>query len=147
MKSPRARSKIRQWFTKERREESIDRGTEHIAKLMRKQGVPLKRLLTNEAVESVAADLHYADIGALFAAVGQDQISAEAVVVKLIARPGATRPWPRRPLRGRPLPPSAPARTQAAGRSRGIEVQGQPDVWVKLARCCTPVPPTRSWGS
>ena len=50
VKSPRARSKIRQWFTKERREEAIERGKDQIAKLMRKEGLPIKRLLTHESL-------------------------------------------------------------------------------------------------
>ena len=50
VKSPRARSKIRQWFTKERREEAIEQGKEQIAKLMRKEGLPLKRLLSHESL-------------------------------------------------------------------------------------------------
>ena len=50
VKSPRARTKIRQWFTKERREEAIEQGKEQIARLMRKEGVPLKRVLTHETL-------------------------------------------------------------------------------------------------
>ena len=76
VRSPRARNKIRAWFSKEQREESAETGRNRIARAMRKQGLPLQRLLTNTALEAVAKDLHYLDIGALFAAVGQDQISA-----------------------------------------------------------------------
>ena len=50
VKSPRARNKIRQWFTKERREEAIEQGKDQIARLMRKEGQPLKRLLTHETL-------------------------------------------------------------------------------------------------
>ena len=54
VKSPRARSKIRQWFTKERREEAIERGKDQIAKLMRKEGLPLTRLMTHDVLALVA---------------------------------------------------------------------------------------------
>ncbi len=51
VRSPRARNKIRQWFTKERREEAIEQGKEQIAKLMRKEGLPLKRLMSPRVPE------------------------------------------------------------------------------------------------
>ena len=57
VKSPRARTKIRQWFTKERREEAIERGKDQIAQLMRKEGLPLKRVLSHESLTQVAAAL------------------------------------------------------------------------------------------
>ena len=50
VKSPRARNKIRQWFTKERREEAIEQGKDQIARLMRKEGLPLKRVITHESL-------------------------------------------------------------------------------------------------
>src|SRR3546814_6868238 len=60
VRSPRARSKIRHWFTKERREEAIDHGKEQIAKLMRKEGLPIKRLLSHESLTVVAEQLKLA---------------------------------------------------------------------------------------
>jgi len=71
VKSPRAKSKIRQWFTKERREEAIDRGKEQIAKLMRKEGLPLKRLMSHESLMLAASHFKLADVSALYAAVGE----------------------------------------------------------------------------
>ncbi|MDQ1482878.1 MAG: diphosphokinase / guanosine-3,5-bis(diphosphate) 3-diphosphatase, partial [Actinomycetota bacterium] len=57
VRSPRARNKIRQWFSKERREEAIDVGKDAIAKAMRKQGLPLQRLMTHESLTNLAAEL------------------------------------------------------------------------------------------
>ena len=138
VKSPRARSKIKAWFSKEQREESVEAGRNRIGRAMRKQGLPLQRLLTNAAVEAVAKDLHHPDIASLFAAVGQDQISAAAVVQRLIARAGGQQALVEE-AEEEPLPTRAAQRTRPRG-DPGIEVTGQPDVWVKLARCCTPVP-------
>ena len=84
VKSPRARSKIRQWFTKERREEAIERGKEQIAKLMRKEGLPLKRLLSHESLTLAAVHFKLADVSALYAAVGEGNLSAQAVVRRVI---------------------------------------------------------------
>ena len=84
VKSPRARNKIRQWFTKERREEAIEQGKEQIARLMRKEGVPLKRVLTHETLSTVAAELRLADVSALYAAVGEGNVGAQTVVRRVI---------------------------------------------------------------
>ena len=50
VKSPRARNKIRQWFSKERREEAIENGKDAIAKAMRKQNLPMQRLMSHESL-------------------------------------------------------------------------------------------------
>src|SRR5690606_22587258 len=85
VKSPRARTKIRQYFNKERREEAIEAGKEAISKAMRKHGLPLQRMLTSDALMAIAKDLHQNDVSALYAAVGENQISAQAVVQRLVA--------------------------------------------------------------
>ena len=62
VKSPRARNKIRHWFTKERREEAIEQGKDAIARQLRKEGLPLQRLLSHETLTAVANDLRYPDV-------------------------------------------------------------------------------------
>jgi GTP pyrophosphokinase len=138
VRSPRARSKIKAWFSKEQREESVEAGRNRIGREMRKQGLPLQRLLTNTALEQVAKDLHHPDITALFAAVGQDHISAAAVVTRLIAKAGGHQALVEE-AEEEPLPVGTTQRARPRG-DPGVTVAGQPDVWVKLARCCTPVP-------
>ncbi|MDH5278953.1 MAG: TGS domain-containing protein, partial [Actinomycetota bacterium] len=139
VRTARARNKIRAWFSKERREEAVERGKDAIARAMRKQGLPLQRVLSGPALLSVAADLRQKDISALYAAVGEGQVSAQTVVQRLLQSLGgeegavedlaeATRPTdPNRSKAG----PTADA---------GVVVRGVDDVWIKLARCCTPVP-------
>ena len=85
VKSPRARTKIRQHFNKERRDEAIEAGKDAIVKAMRKQGLPLQRMLTSETLMTIARDLHLADGSALYAAVGESQVSAQSVVTRLVA--------------------------------------------------------------
>jgi hypothetical protein len=139
--SPRARNKIRAWFTKERREEAIEQGREQIAKAIRKQGLPLQRLLSSEALSSIALDLHYADISALYAAVGENHVSAQSIVQRLLhtlgGEEGAEEDLAESTLPT--LPGDRRERKRAAG-DPGVLVKGVEDVWVKLSRCCTPVP-------
>ncbi|MCR6703537.1 MAG: bifunctional (p)ppGpp synthetase/guanosine-3',5'-bis(diphosphate) 3'-pyrophosphohydrolase [Cellulomonas sp.] len=137
VKSPRARNKIRQWFSKERREEAIEHGKDSIAKAMRKQNLPMQRLLSHESLVALATEMRYPDVSALYAAVGEGQASAASVVQRLVQSLGGetgaeedlaetTRPGPtaRRVRTGDP----------------GVVVRGVEDIWVKLAKCCTPVP-------
>jgi GTP pyrophosphokinase len=105
---------------------------------MRKQGLPLQRLLTSEALMAIARDLHLADVSSLYAAVGDSQVSAHSVVQRLVAgyggEEGAVEDIAEAAV------PTRPPRHRGAGQDPGVVVRGVSDVWVKLARCCTPVP-------
>ncbi|MDQ1682973.1 MAG: diphosphokinase / guanosine-3,5-bis(diphosphate) 3-diphosphatase [Frankiaceae bacterium] len=135
--SPRARNKIRQWFAKERREDAITQGKDAIARAMRKQGLPLQRLLGGDALITLARDLRLTDVDALYAAVGENQMSAQSIVQRLVqslgGEEGAVEDIAETalPTKVRPARPSG---------DPGVVVKGTSDVWVKLARCCTPVP-------
>jgi GTP pyrophosphokinase len=137
VKSPRARNKIKAWFSKERREEAIDAGKESIAKALRKQNLPLQRLMSHESMTAVATDLRYQDIEALYAAVGEGHVSAQHVVGKVVASMGGVE-GATEDLAEATVPTRAAARRR--GGDPGVVVVGTADVWVKLAKCCTPVP-------
>ncbi len=136
VKSPRARNKIKQWFSKERREEAIEQGKDAIAKAMRKQNLPIQRLLSHESLVALASEMRYPDVSALYAAVGEGQASAASVVQKLVQGMGGEE--------GAQEDMAEVARPGTSRRTRagdpGIVVKGVEDVWVKLAKCCTPVP-------
>lgn len=135
VKSPRARNKIRQWFTKERRDEAIEQGRDAIARAMRKQNLPLQKLMSQESFAEVAAQLRYDDVSSLYAAVGEGHVSTQSVLEKVVALvrdvDEGDEPDLPIPVRSRPLPRSSDS---------GVLVRGAPDILVKLARCCTPVP-------
>ncbi len=137
VKSPRARNKIKQHFSKERREEAIDLGKDEIARAMRKQHLPLQRLMSHDSLLAVARELNLADVSALYAAVGEKHVSAQHVVEKLIVAVGGEAAV-EEDLAEATTPGAA--RSGRAGGDAGIVVNGSDDVWVKLARCCTPVP-------
>ncbi len=138
VKSPRARNKIRAWFSKERRDEAIEQGKEAIVRAMRKQNLPIQRILTGDSLVTLAHEMRYPDISSLYAAIGEGHVAAQNVVQKLVQALGGedaanediaeTAP----PTRGR-----SKRRSSA---DPGVVVKGVDDVWVKLARCCTPVP-------
>jgi GTP pyrophosphokinase len=141
VKSPRARSKIRQWFTKERREEAIERGKDQIARLMRKEGLPLKRLLSHESLMLAAVHFKLADVSALYAAVGEGNLSAQAVVRRVIDLHGGDEGAAEDLAEGVTITGRRSRSKVSSGGDSGVIVKGAADVWVKLAKCCTPVPP------
>ena len=134
--SARARNKIRQWFSRERREDAIEAGREELAKALRREGLPLKSIMGSSALSQVSESMNLLDVDALMAAIGESQISAQSIVQRLA-----------RELRGgepEQLPTTAAkgVRTPRGGRrsAAGVYVEGLDDVMVHLARCCTPVP-------
>lgn len=137
VKSPRARNKIRQWFTKERRDEAIERGKDEIAKVMRKQHLPLQRLMSHDLLLGLADELRYSDVTGLYAAVGEGHVSAQSVVARLVeslgGEEGASEDM------AEVTTPTRESRRPRTG-DPGVVVKGVDDLWVKLARCCTPVP-------
>ncbi|MFS2281305.1 bifunctional (p)ppGpp synthetase/guanosine-3',5'-bis(diphosphate) 3'-pyrophosphohydrolase [Microbacterium sp. OR21] len=136
VKSTRARNKIRGWFTKERREEAIEQGKESIARAMRKQNLPLQRLMNQESFAEVARQLRYEDVSGLYAAVGEGHVSTQSVLEKVTALVAADEDTSTGAIQ---LPGQAPAREPRTSDS-GVLVRGASDILVKLARCCTPVP-------
>jgi GTP diphosphokinase / guanosine-3',5'-bis(diphosphate) 3'-diphosphatase len=138
VKSARARNKIRHWFSKERREAAAEAGKTAIARMMRKQNLPLQRLATADALNAIASELRYADLSALYAAVGEGHVSAQSVVTKLIKSAGgiagAQEDLAEATLVTRPARPTTPEG------DAGVVVEGAADVWARLSKCCTPVP-------
>jgi len=135
--SSRARAKIRQWFSRERREDAIELGREELIKELRREGLPVQKLASENALGDLATTMNYADLDALHAAIGDNRISARAVAQRML-----------RDLRGgvyeEQLPVTArqqpTAQRPGRGSAVGVYVEGLDDLMVRLSRCCTPVP-------
>ncbi len=139
VRSPRARNKIRHYFTRERREESVETGKELLARQLRKGGLPLQRLLTLEHLTAVAGFFKLTDVSALYAAVGEGTVGPQAVVNRLIIVEGGDETVADEINEDRVV--TGRRRRSSGGASDcGIRVIGASDLLVKLAKCCTPVP-------
>jgi GTP pyrophosphokinase len=134
VKSARARNKIRGWFTKERREEAVDQGKDSIARAMRKQNLPLQKLMSQDVVNAVAAQMRYDGVEALYAAVGEGHVSTQSVIEKVLASIQTETDD-----ESHTFTPKSRGRALRSSDS-GVLVRGAPDILVKLAKCCTPVP-------
>ena len=136
--SHRARSKIKQWFTKERRDEAIEQGKEAIGRAMRKQNLPMKQLLSQEALAELVSMVNVDDVDGLYQAVGEGHISTQSVIEKLLAiadeDPGSDDDY------SYSSAPITQSRRSASKSDSGVLVRGAPDILVKLSKCCTPVP-------
>ncbi|MCB4207589.1 RelA/SpoT family protein [Arthrobacter sp. UM1] len=137
--SGRAKSKIRHWFSRERREEAIESGRDALTRAMRKRNLPVQKLLSQDRLRAFAESQGLADIASLYAAIGEGTTSTQSVIQHLEANYGETVAEVREPITI-----SAPK----AGRTSDgvVKVQGDSDLWVKLAKCCTPVPPDEILG-
>ncbi len=134
VQTPRARSKIRQWFSRERRVDAIDAGRDELIKAMRREALPVQKLSGSPVLSVVAEQLNYADLEALYAGIGEGHVSGKAVVQRI-----------QRELRGgeEQLPTTVARPPRARSRRNvgaGVHVEGLDDVMVRLSRCCTPVP-------
>ncbi|MDH4146155.1 MAG: TGS domain-containing protein, partial [Acidimicrobiia bacterium] len=134
--TPKAQSKIRQWLAKERRDSVLESGQEDLEKELRIRGLPVAEVMESGAVLRVAIELNYADLEALYRAIGEDHVEAKIVAGRVHralgigddeeVQLGRSVLEPQRPRRGR--------------NSAGVHVEGMDDVLLRLARCCTPVP-------
>jgi GTP pyrophosphokinase len=104
---------------------------------MRKQGVPFKRLATETLLGQVAGELKFSDLDSMYVAIGEGQVSPQSVVARLsrilsdeAADEGAAED----------VPLARPVRIKRPDADGGVVVTGATDVWVRLARCCMPVP-------
>jgi GTP pyrophosphokinase len=134
VQTPRARNKIRQWFSRERREDALEEGRDALQRLMRRQNVPFKRLATEEALRQLADDMKFPSLDSLYVALGEGHVSPQSVVARLTRLVQGTMEED-----VTEVPLARPVRIQQDVTS-GIVVPGSADVWVRLARCCTPVP-------
>jgi GTP pyrophosphokinase len=134
--STRTKSKIKQWFSKERRDEAVEQGRDMIARAMRKQNLPLQRLMTTETLAEVTALLKYDDVTSLYAAVGEGHVSSQSVIEKILLSVTEE-------IDSETPEIVIPARGGMRGTRRsdsGVLVRGAADILVKLAKCCTPLP-------
>ncbi|MDQ6616851.1 MAG: bifunctional (p)ppGpp synthetase/guanosine-3',5'-bis(diphosphate) 3'-pyrophosphohydrolase [Actinomycetota bacterium] len=132
--TPRARNKIRQWFSRERREDAIENGKEELVKAIRKEGLPVQKLTNSALLNKLAESMNYTDLDAFHAALGEGHISAKSIAQRLAKELRGGEAEEQLPTTARQ--PRRPSRTNTIG----VHVEGLDDVMVRLSRCCTPVP-------
>jgi GTP pyrophosphokinase len=132
----RAANRIKQWHNRERREDRIETGRDDLIKALRRDALPVQRLIGSDTFNEVLTSMGMADADALYSAIAEGHVSPKTVAARVqrTLRDGGEREEqlprtvfePRRPRRSRGSP--------------GVHVEGLDDVMVRLSRCCTPVP-------
>ncbi|MEN9646846.1 MAG: pyrophosphokinae [Actinomycetota bacterium] len=135
VESPRARNKIKQWFSRERRGDMIEAGRDELTKELRREGLPVQRIWASDALAEEIEAASYADLDSLLAAIGEGHVSARSIAGKVARHLHGDRPDEQLPATVLPRNGQTRARNSA-----GVHVEGIDDVLVRLSRCCTPVP-------
>ncbi|MBM7825463.1 GTP pyrophosphokinase [Arcanobacterium pluranimalium] len=144
--TPRARAKIKSWFTRNRRDEAIEIGKEKLAKTIRRKNEPVQRLMSHETLKAVAQDFSRTDVSDLYSAIGEGSISAETVVRRIISSQGGQAGVEE--TMSEAVTPTRIQHRREGNASSAVVVSNldDVDVLVKLAKCCTPVPPDKIVG-
>ena len=142
--SSHARSKIKQWFKKEKREENVQRGREAIERELKRLGLEPSEWMQEDKLQPVAAKFAFNDIEDMLSAVGFGGITAAQIVTRL------TEKLRRETEEANQIelstevkevkPPASAAVGQRRRSAQGIRVKGVDNLLVRFARCCNPVP-------
>ncbi len=133
----KAKSKIRQWFKEQRRDESIDRGKEMLERDLRRMGHEVHANLKEERLAEAARKFGYQSSDDLLASIGYGKLSAAMVVGRLVPYKGAEKA-PESVFEAAARPLAGAPRTRQS--THGVVVRGVDNVLVRFARCCNPVP-------
>ncbi len=137
----RASSKIKHWYSRERRSDAIDAGYEALSTELRRARLPVRDVLAGPDLAEVAASMNYHDPDTLYAAVGEHHVSARAVVGRVVKALEELEPDAE--VEAEIVRPRRPRRDTG---TVGVHVEGLDDMMVRLSRCCTPVPPDEIMG-
>lgn len=133
VRTSRARSKIRQWFSRARREASLQSGKERVSDLIRRERIRFPKEGGGAALNEVALALGCRDTETMYIAVGDGSLSPLTVISRVkrfLAAPTGEDLGMQDAVRRRVDRPAG----------EGVIVEGLDDVWVRIARCCSPAP-------
>src|SRR5712692_4466518 len=133
--SSRARNKIRQWFSRETREDTEQKGRDALENALKAQNLPYRKIAGSAVLAQVIRDSGYKKAEDFYLALGSGKLSATQIVNKVLQRLKTDQV-----AEEEPITLKAPKARTVAGDSLGIVVKGVEDVLVRLAKCCTPVP-------
>ena len=139
-KTSQARTKINQWFKRERREENIIRGKEMVDRELKRLNISVSQMLRPEWVEPLLKKYTLSTIDDLYASVGYGGLSVNKVIARLKEEYRSLKEQEAKEAK----PVEAPVPIELSHKSyhsnNGIIVEGIDNCLVRLSRCCNPVP-------
>lgn len=137
VKTQQAKAKIRQWFKKANREDNIARGKEMLSDAAKRQGRQLGELAKKEYYDDILKRFNMTDLDDIYAAIGYGGITTGQVLHKLMEQ---LRRDEKAAQLAAKLEQREEQRTAEAVRNHGIIVKGEPNMAVRFAHCCSPLP-------
>jgi len=133
VKTSRAKNKIRQWFSKEQRQETYTTGREIMLKILRKNSLSFKTV-GSDLFEEVAKEMNFDKADTLFRSIGSHKVSAHQVFTKIIKNLNQTDDKKELTI------DDIHKKETEKKKGSGINVKGMEEVLVTIAKCCNPVP-------
>jgi GTP pyrophosphokinase len=133
VKTSQARSKIRQWFKKERREENIAEGKAQIEREFKRNFIRLNEAEYNEFIEKAAERQHCKDIDDFYAAIGYGGISLVRLMPKFKEDYSKLNKADESEIKI--VQPKKKTKSK-----EGVVVEGIDNCLIKFSRCCNPLP-------
>ena len=138
VKTNQAKSKIRQWFKKERREENLEKGKEMLDKEAKRQGYVLSQLVNKDWIDNILRKYGYHSVDDLYSSVGYGGLTTNQVLGRLIDEyKKANAKTEGQSIQT--IEAKSPVRERTSPEN-GVKVKGVENVLVRFARCCNPVP-------
>lgn len=134
----RARSRIKSWFSKEEREESLELGKLYLTKALRRRGIPLHKSLTHEMMKQITKSFNLENVEELYLLIGEEKVPAQQVAAKIFKELRAS--LAEDEITPEAMIPQVDYLPPKMEKETGIRVRGIEDILIKLARCCNPVP-------
>ncbi|HEV3480522.1 MAG TPA: bifunctional (p)ppGpp synthetase/guanosine-3',5'-bis(diphosphate) 3'-pyrophosphohydrolase [Gaiellaceae bacterium] len=132
-KSSRARNKIRQWFSRETREDSEQKGREALEQALKAQKLPYRKIAGSAVLAQVIREAGFKKAEDFYLALGSGKLQPTQIVEKVLQRLKTTEVAEEEVI---PIKPKTTTPSSAVG----VTVEGIDDVLVRIAKCCTPVP-------
>ncbi len=133
-RSTRARNKIRQWFSRETREDTEQKGREALEQALKAQKLPYRKIAGSAVLAQVIRETGFKKAEDFYIALGSGKLPVSQIVKKVLARLKTAE------VAEEEIVPLKPKPQTTSSTDLGITVQGAEGVLVRLAKCCTPVP-------
>lgn len=137
VKSSQAKTKIRQWFKRERRDENVARGKEHLEKEAKREGYDIYQLMKYDFIHDLLKGSNFKNIDDLYAAIGYGGLTSKQVLQKILDEYRKNI----KPKRGHLSKGKTNLKERQKDKTnKGVKIDGIDNVLVRFAKCCNPVP-------
>lgn len=142
VKTPNAKSRIRQWFKKERVEENIERGSEILEKEFKRYNIPVKEINVEKYMQIVSKSLHQNSVQDMIATIGYGGLLGNQIVSKLkdLYEKDIKKNTQKNIDELKHNLNDSEYKSKRKSSSNGVKVKGLDNILIRFAKCCNPLP-------